>query len=170
MLNFCLLALSFRSQKSDADSVAAARPSFPAGYRFRGHPFQESKHTKCLSREPRAGLLSSKMGHHHHHFLMRCAAEPCQRWWFHDISRLCLEFIWSCSLFAVWSVGHVRCMGSSDRAFVIQIVAMMVGNTTPTGIRHSEMGLGCIQGTGPRSGQKPAAWCCILPVKFGRLP
>ena len=28
MLNICLLALSFRSQKSDADSVAAARPSF----------------------------------------------------------------------------------------------------------------------------------------------
>ena len=35
-------------------------------------------------------------------------------------------------------------MGSSDRAFVIRIVAMMVGNTTPTGIRHLEMGEGYV--------------------------
>ncbi len=31
MLNVCLLALNFRSQKSIADSVAAEKPSFPAG-------------------------------------------------------------------------------------------------------------------------------------------
>jgi hypothetical protein len=42
-----------------------------------------------------------------------------------------LNLFWPCSLFAVWSVRHVRCMGSSDRAFVIRIVVMMVGNTTP---------------------------------------
>jgi hypothetical protein len=31
MLKFCLLALSFWSQNSNAVSVAAARPSFPVG-------------------------------------------------------------------------------------------------------------------------------------------
>jgi hypothetical protein len=30
-ISWLRLALSFRSQKSDTDSVAAARPSFPAG-------------------------------------------------------------------------------------------------------------------------------------------
>ena len=48
MRNICLLALSFRSQKSDADSVAAARSSFPAGRPFRGHPFQENNHKNLL--------------------------------------------------------------------------------------------------------------------------
>jgi hypothetical protein len=52
LLNFCLLALSFRSQKSDADSVAAARPSFPARWPFKGHPFQENNHKNPLKPRP----------------------------------------------------------------------------------------------------------------------
>ena len=61
-------------------------------------------------------------------------------------------------------------MGRRDRAFVIRIVSTMVGKITPTGFRHSDMGYGCIQGTGARSGQNPAACPCILPFNFGRLP
>ena len=52
MHNFCLLALSLRSKNSNAHSVAAERPSSPAGRRFRGEPFQEHNHRKPLKLRP----------------------------------------------------------------------------------------------------------------------
>ena len=49
--------------------------------------------------------------------------------------------LWSCSLSAAKRVGHLGCMGGSDRTCIIWIVARLVGQITFTGFRHSEMNM-----------------------------